>query len=63
MPLGLVAAARSGDKGGNANIGLWARDPAAWLAAGYLTAARVRELLPEAAGLRGAATGCPTCAR
>ena len=45
--------ARSGDKGGDANIGLWARDDAgyAWLA-GFLTADRVRELLgPEAAAL------------
>jgi hypothetical protein len=52
VPLGRVAGARSGDKGGNANIGVWARDPAAypWLAAA-LTPARVRELLPEAAGL------------
>ena len=51
-PLGLVAGARSGDKGGNANVGLWARDDAgyAWLA-GWLTEARFRELLPEAAGL------------
>ena len=52
VPLGLVAGARSGDKGGNANVGLWARDDAsyAWLA-GWLTEARFRELLPEAAGL------------
>ena len=52
-PLGRVAGARSGDKGGDANIGLWARDDAgyAWLAA-FLTADRVRELLgPEAAAL------------
>ena len=52
-PLGRVAGARSGDKGGDANIGLWARDDAgyAWLAA-FLTAERVRELLgPEAAAL------------
>ena len=52
-PLGRVAGARSGDKGGNANIGLWTRDDAgyAWLAA-LLTAERVRELLgPEAAAL------------
>jgi hypothetical protein len=52
-PLGRLAGARSGDKGGNANIGLWARDDAgyAWLAA-LLTADRVRELLgPEAAAL------------
>ena len=52
MPLGLVAGARSGDKGGNANVGLWARDDAgyAWLAS-WLTTERFRELLPEAAGL------------
>ena len=51
-PLGLVCAARSGDKGGNANVGVWTRDAAAfgWLRE-YLTAARVRELIPEAAGL------------
>jgi hypothetical protein len=51
-PLGLVCGARSGDKGGNANVGLWARDPAAypWLNA-YLSIDRLRALLPEAAGL------------
>jgi NAD(P)H-hydrate repair Nnr-like enzyme with NAD(P)H-hydrate epimerase domain len=51
-PLGAVARARSGDKGGTANVGVWARtdDAARWLA-GVLTADRVRELLPEAAGL------------
>jgi hypothetical protein len=49
-PLGRVAGARSGDKGGNANLGVWARTDAAygWLA-GFLTAARLRELLPETA--------------
>jgi hypothetical protein len=52
-PLGRVAGARSGDKGGNANIGLWTRDEAgyAWLAS-FLDPERVRELLgPEAAQL------------
>ncbi|HEY0936270.1 MAG TPA: acyclic terpene utilization AtuA family protein [Trebonia sp.] len=51
-PLGRVCAARSGDKGGNANVGLWARDPAGygWLR-GYLTVERLRELLPEARDL------------
>jgi hypothetical protein len=51
-PLGLVCGARSGDKGGNANVGLWVKDPRAyaWLR-GYLDVARFRELLPEAAGL------------
>ena len=52
VPLGLVAGARSGDKGGNANVGLWARTEAAyrWLEA-ILTTDRLRALLPEAAGL------------
>ncbi|HTT51897.1 MAG TPA: acyclic terpene utilization AtuA family protein [Streptosporangiaceae bacterium] len=51
-PLGLIAAARSGDKGGNANLGVWTRDPAAfgWLRQ-YLTTGRLRQLIPEAAGL------------
>jgi hypothetical protein len=54
-PLGAVAGARSGDKGGNANIGLWARPELgdagyAWLAA-ELTPDRIRQLLPEAATL------------
>lgn len=51
-PLGLVCGARSGDKGGNANVGFWVRTPEAyaWLAQ-YLTADKLRELLPEAAGL------------
>ncbi len=51
-PLGSVVGARSGDKGGDANIGVWARtdDGWAWLR-GFLTAHRLRELLPECAGL------------
>jgi Acyclic terpene utilisation family protein AtuA len=51
-PLGLVCGARSGDKGGNANVGLWARQPEAygWLR-DYLDVVRFRELLPEAADL------------
>jgi Acyclic terpene utilisation family protein AtuA len=51
-PLGLVCGARSGDKGQNANVGLWAREPDAyaWLR-GYLDVGRFRELLPEAADL------------
>ncbi|GHE08749.1 acyclic terpene utilization AtuA family protein [Klenkia taihuensis] len=51
-PLGAVARARSGDKGGTANIGLWATtdEGAGWLAAA-ITPDVVRELLPEAAGL------------
>jgi len=52
VPLGTVARARSGDKGGTANVGLWTRtdDAFAWLAS-ILTADRIRELLPEATDL------------
>ena len=52
-PLGRVVGARSGDKGGDASIGVWARtdDAYAWLR-GFLTTERARELLgPEAADL------------
>jgi Acyclic terpene utilisation family protein AtuA len=48
-PLGLVCGARSGDKGGNANVGLWTRTHAEyeWLRS-YLSTERLRSLLPEA---------------
>jgi hypothetical protein len=64
--LGDVVGARSGDKGGNANVGVWIPDPGVgpsadlddaavaarygWLE-GWLTPDKVRELLPEATGL------------
>lgn len=50
-PLGLVVGARSGDKGGNANLGVFVRsDPAwAWLDE-LLTTERLVALLPELAG-------------
>jgi hypothetical protein len=64
--LGAIVGARSGDKGGNANVGLWVPAPGegtsaeldeaavdaryAWLRT-YLTENRVHDLLPEAAGL------------
>ncbi|GAA0915654.1 acyclic terpene utilization AtuA family protein [Virgisporangium aurantiacum] len=49
-PLGTVAGARSGDKGADANLGVWARNDAGyeWLR-GFLTVDRVKALLPEAA--------------
>jgi Acyclic terpene utilisation family protein AtuA len=52
VPLGRVCAARSGDKGGNANVGVWTRDAAAfgWLR-DYLTVDRFGELIHEAARL------------
>ena len=55
-PLGTFVHARSGDKGGNANIGLWVRQGekrearVAWLLE-LVTPERVKELLPEAADL------------
>jgi hypothetical protein len=51
-PLGQVAGARSGDKGGDANIGVWARDDRGWpWLAHFLTPDTVRALLPEIADL------------
>ncbi|MER6529165.1 acyclic terpene utilization AtuA family protein [Streptomyces sp. NPDC001508] len=47
-PLGLVAGARSGDKGGSANVGVWVRTDDAWRwLAHELTADRFRQLIPE----------------
>ncbi|WP_382465364.1 acyclic terpene utilization AtuA family protein [Streptomyces noursei] len=51
-PLGRVAGARSGDKGGSANVGVWARTDDGWRwLAHELTVRRLRELLPEIAEL------------
>ncbi|WP_240763090.1 acyclic terpene utilization AtuA family protein [Micromonospora sp. HM134] len=51
-PLGELVGARSGDKGGDANLGVWARtDPSwEWLRE-WLTVERLAELLPETAPL------------
>ncbi|MFF5183816.1 acyclic terpene utilization AtuA family protein [Streptomyces sp. NPDC000345] len=47
-PLGLVAGARSGDKGGDANVGVWVRTDEAWRwLAHTLTVERFRLLVPE----------------
>jgi len=53
VPFGLIAGARSGDKGGNANVGVWVRTDAefAWLDR-YLTAERLTILVPSVAGCR-----------
>ena len=52
LELGRLIGARSGDKGGNANVGVWARndDTFAWLRR-YLTVDRLRSLMPEADAL------------
>jgi hypothetical protein len=53
VPLGTFVHARSGDKGGDANLGLWVADAAAhpervsWLL-DFVTADQVRRLVPEA---------------
>ncbi len=47
-PLGRVAAARSGDKGGDANVGVWVEREDAWpWLVNTLTVDKLRELLPE----------------
>jgi hypothetical protein len=56
LPLGTIVHARSGDKGGDANLGLWVDQSScgpqrvAWLTK-FVTPDRVRELVPEAADL------------
>ena len=52
VPLGTICGARSGDKGGNANVGVWVRNARAyaWLEA-FLTVATLRQLLSEARDL------------
>ncbi|MEM9516653.1 MAG: acyclic terpene utilization AtuA family protein [Actinomycetota bacterium] len=51
-PIGRFAGTRSGDKGGDANLGVFARTDAAWAwLDNELTVDRLRELLPEAADM------------
>ncbi|WP_236791169.1 acyclic terpene utilization AtuA family protein [Amycolatopsis sp. GM8] len=51
-PLGSVVGARSGDKGGDANLGVWARSDEAWRwLAHFLTVEEFQRLLPETASL------------
>ena len=52
VALGRIVGARSGDKGGNANLGVFARTDEAWAwLDGFLTTERLQALLPEAADL------------
>ncbi|RPA64860.1 DUF1446 domain-containing protein [Gordonia oryzae] len=51
-PIGRVIAARSGDKGGRANVGVWTDTDERWeWLCDHLTVERLVELIPEAAGL------------
>ncbi|MEI7753584.1 MAG: acyclic terpene utilization AtuA family protein [Actinomycetota bacterium] len=52
MPLGRLFGARSGDKGGNANLGVFARSDEGWAwLDSFLTTEKLCELLPETAAL------------
>lgn len=52
LPLGVIVLARSGDKGGDANIGVWVRTDEQWRwLAHTLTVDLLQELLPETASL------------
>jgi hypothetical protein len=52
VPLGAFVGTRSGDKGGDANLGVYARDDAGWAWIDHeLTVERLRELLPETTGM------------
>jgi hypothetical protein len=52
VPLGRVVGARSGDKGGNANLGVFARTDEAWAwLDSFLTTDALKALLPETAPL------------
>ncbi|MHB8511954.1 MAG: acyclic terpene utilization AtuA family protein [Actinomycetota bacterium] len=52
VPLGALVGARSGDKGGNANLGVWTRDEKSfrWLMH-FLTIEKLKQLLPETRNL------------
>ena len=52
-PLGFVADARSGDKGGNANVGVWVESSEAWRwLRTAITTEELKRLLPEISELR-----------
>ena len=49
-PLGRLFAARSGDKGGNANLGIWGKTPAAFaFLQDFLSVEKLKELMPDMA--------------
>jgi hypothetical protein len=52
VPFGALVDARSGDKGGDANVGVWVRTDEAWRwLSAFLTVDRFRALVPEAKDL------------
>jgi hypothetical protein len=51
IPFGRVFATRSGDKGGNANLGVWGKTPEAYaFLKEFLTTAKLKELLKDMSG-------------
>ena len=49
-PLGRLFAARSGDKGGNANLGIWGKTPESFaFLRNFLTVEKLKELMPDMA--------------
>ena len=51
MPMGRLFATRSGDKGGNANLGVWAKTPEAYaFLREFLTTERLKDLLKDISG-------------
>jgi hypothetical protein len=49
-PLGKLFAARSGDKGGNANLGIWGKTPEAFaFLQDFLSVEKLKELMPDMA--------------
>lgn len=50
IPLGRLCGTRSGDKGGNANLGVWAKTPEVYAFINdFLTTEKLKELLPDMA--------------
>ena len=64
VPLWVLVGARSGDKGGDANVGVWADDDAVadWLQRGFSVEA-FKAVLPEVERSGSAGTRSPTCGR
>jgi hypothetical protein len=53
VPLGAIYGSRSGDKGGNANLGVFARTDEAWAwLDGFLSTEKLKELLPETVAMQ-----------
>ena len=52
-PLGRVYASRSGDKGGNANLGVWGRTPEAYVfLRDFLTVDKLKEIMKDMSGFQ-----------